>query len=310
MSANLSLPAAQPLSIGAVAKLTGIPAHTLRKWESRHGIGRAERSPTGRRVYSPDQVEVLTLTKQLAEAGHALGHLGACDVGTLRQLAGMHQDPEPPQLQVVPQSAPSVTEVVLIGPTASRLQVSRHPVRERYRSLDDWLCDVSATPDENVVAVIETSTLTAQTMQRLEALRPALGKLIVVYTFCSKRMLAKLHDAGIETLASPVTLAALEQHLAPSPPVRANEPRFNTEELLKLANMSSGLQCECPNQIAKLLMTLQAFERYCSECSDTDPEQAALHQALGDITIRSRILFEDAMSRVAIADGIDLASLA
>jgi CheY-like chemotaxis protein len=46
-------------SIGAVARMLGIPAATIRNWEERYGTIVPERSPGGHRLYSRDQVERL-----------------------------------------------------------------------------------------------------------------------------------------------------------------------------------------------------------------------------------------------------------
>ena len=75
------------LSIGAVANLTGVPQHTLRKWESRHGIGIPERPQTGRRVYSQDVVEQLRLVKSLLAKGHSLPHLTNRSIVELKEIA-------------------------------------------------------------------------------------------------------------------------------------------------------------------------------------------------------------------------------
>jgi DNA-binding transcriptional MerR regulator len=46
-------------SIGAVARMLGIPAATIRNWEERYGTVVPERSPGGHRLYSRDQMEQL-----------------------------------------------------------------------------------------------------------------------------------------------------------------------------------------------------------------------------------------------------------
>ena len=46
-------------SIGAVARMLGIPVATIRNWEERYGAIVPERSPGGHRLYSRDQVEQL-----------------------------------------------------------------------------------------------------------------------------------------------------------------------------------------------------------------------------------------------------------
>jgi DNA-binding transcriptional MerR regulator/CheY-like chemotaxis protein len=46
-------------SISAVARLAGVPAATIRTWESRYGLVIPERSQGGHRIYSQDQAEQL-----------------------------------------------------------------------------------------------------------------------------------------------------------------------------------------------------------------------------------------------------------
>jgi CheY-like chemotaxis protein len=46
-------------SIGAVSRMLGIPAATIRNWEERYATIVPERSPGGHRLYSRDQVEQL-----------------------------------------------------------------------------------------------------------------------------------------------------------------------------------------------------------------------------------------------------------
>ena len=56
------------LTIGAVANLTGVPTHTLRKWESRHSIVTPNRSESGRRFYTNEHVQRLLLVKSCCRA--------------------------------------------------------------------------------------------------------------------------------------------------------------------------------------------------------------------------------------------------
>lgn len=58
-------------SIGAVAKMVGVPTQTLRTWEGRYGEIVPERSPGGQRLYSRDQVEQLRFIVEQLERGMA-----------------------------------------------------------------------------------------------------------------------------------------------------------------------------------------------------------------------------------------------
>jgi CheY-like chemotaxis protein len=51
-------------SIGAVERMVGIPAATIRNWEGRYGLITPERSEGGHRLYSRGQVEQLRFVKR------------------------------------------------------------------------------------------------------------------------------------------------------------------------------------------------------------------------------------------------------
>lgn len=290
----------QHYSIGAVTKLTQIPAHTLRKWESRHRIAVPLRSPSGRRIYTEAHIETLRLVKQLVANGHALPHLAKLDVDELRQLAA--------ELESKPTSL-AVSSVVLVGPNVARLLTNHSLKAERFDGgLDEWL-QSKGTGSLSDPIVVENDTLPAPSVDQLIELRGRVDRLIVVYTFASRNTLNTLEDAKIEAVRGPIDDQALLLHLGNvvEPAVHLGLPhRFTSQELARIAVLNPGLQCECPNHIAKLLMDIAAFEKYSTQCIDTDPEEKALHTRLREISEQARALFEDALIAVATADGIHL----
>ena len=56
-------------SIGAVARMLGIPTSTLRGWEERYGIVTPDRSQGSQRLYSRNEVEQLRFIKSQIESG-------------------------------------------------------------------------------------------------------------------------------------------------------------------------------------------------------------------------------------------------
>lgn len=58
------------LSIGALARATGIPVETLRTWEARYGFPAPERKPSGHRVYAPSCVVRLRRMAEAIARGH------------------------------------------------------------------------------------------------------------------------------------------------------------------------------------------------------------------------------------------------
>ncbi|MEM9620504.1 MAG: MerR family transcriptional regulator [Pseudomonadota bacterium] len=308
----------QQYSIGAVAKLTNIPAHTLRKWESRHGIGAPERSATGRRVYSDQDIELLHLVRALIAEGHALAHLASLNLDELRKLA-------PPQTQHGTSPATPTSQIAgisLVGPTIASLLTSEQlvSVQRSNDSAARWLQQNRQGPTDYAV-VLECDTLPQHLAQAITRLTDQQPVVIVVYTFAESRTLNRLREAGVITLRGPVDEQLLLMHLTPmnptnstdglsaaKPPAASTVPqsRFTRQELARLAALKPGLQCECPNHIAQLLMDISAFERYSAECIDSDPTERELHAQLSNMAGQARRLLEDALISVARADGIAL----
>src|SRR5919198_767832 len=56
-------------SIGAVARMLGVPPTTIRTWEERYGLIVPQRSSGGQRLFSRQQVEHLRFVKDRLDAG-------------------------------------------------------------------------------------------------------------------------------------------------------------------------------------------------------------------------------------------------
>jgi DNA-binding transcriptional MerR regulator/methylmalonyl-CoA mutase cobalamin-binding subunit len=74
------------LSIGALAKATGIPVETLRTWESRYGFPVPERKPSGHRVYPLASVARLRRISEALTRGHRAGEVVAASDEELSAL--------------------------------------------------------------------------------------------------------------------------------------------------------------------------------------------------------------------------------
>ena len=69
--AEAPAPARGPFRIHVVAELTGVPEPTLRAWERRYGIPAPERTASGYRLYSAEEVEQVREMRRLSDAGMA-----------------------------------------------------------------------------------------------------------------------------------------------------------------------------------------------------------------------------------------------
>ena len=80
--------------------------------------------------------------------------------------------------------------------------------------------------------------------------------------------------------------------------------RYSPDELSKLASRSSAVQCECPKHLVDLVISLSAFEEYSGACEDRNADDAALHAYLHVATAQVRAKIEEALTRVARAEGL------
>jgi len=298
----------EQLTIAAVARLTGVPAHTLRKWESRHGIGTPQRTPTGRRVYDMSHVELLRLVRLLSDSGHSLTHLAALDLEGLKALASKHN------LQDTQNAI--VDSVLLVGHKLAHLALPAAQFEEIGRqacSGDQWLNQPTHT--QHQALVIELATVNPEDVDHLLELRDTYEKIIVVYNFANRTSLRHLELGGVSVCQAPASAETLMGALQARPvdadtlEQPAARARFSDATLAQIAAMTPVLQCECPNHIASLLMSIGAFEQYCRECEDTDPKEKVLHHHLAELSGAARGIFEQALIEVAKADNLDLAAI-
>ena len=288
----------QQLSIGAVARITGVPAHTLRKWESRHGIARPDRTDTGRRVYSEAQIEQIKLVKQLVAERHALDTLAGLELEELSSLLAQHDE-------AVERSSGTV---VLVGRTIHTLFTGSTRVLARYADSYRPALGKDLVAAETIV--VELDSLAPALFSVLAPLRERYERVLLLYKFAARQTVATLADRGFDCVEGPVSETALKALLNFSESSRAapaaRPSRFEQAELARVAQLSPALACECPNHIAKLLLDVTAFEQYSAGCEDSDPKHQALHNKLASISGQARVLLEDALIAVAVADGLDL----
>ena len=74
------------ISIGELARLTGITTHTLRVWEKRYGTPRSQRLPSGHRRYPKEDVPRLRAIVKALDSGYRASKVVS---GTLEELHGL-----------------------------------------------------------------------------------------------------------------------------------------------------------------------------------------------------------------------------
>lgn len=299
---------------GAAARLAGLPVETLRIWERRYKLSDAERSEHGQRLYSAEQVARLGLLKQLVDQGHAIGVLAGLAREQLQAMIGAGAGDT--------RLAAGPVRVVLVGPSlARRVAAERQPLGLEVRASCARLDGVAALGAVGgaQVLVVEVSELDDSFAPQLAAAREAVGAAatVVLYRFCASATIRALRSQGYLVARVPADLGELAllcrsalagQRLplqqAPLAPVAP--PRFDDEALATIAASGNRLTCECPRHLTDLLLMVGSFERYSAQCANRNPEDARLHAQLEHAAGQARVVLENAMVALAIADGLPL----
>jgi len=319
---------------GAVARMLQMPAATLRIWERRYGVATPSTTASGHRLYSAAEVQRLALLRQLTSVGHPIGSLAGLDHERLRQVAATHAaaltgPPARPSKQ-----RRSTWLVAVAGPGAAH-RIQRPAVLMRLPRALSITAEFRSAPDVRKVAsskraqalIVFLDGLHATTLAQITAAARALHvrRTGVVYSFASEAVSRAFAAADIALLREPADDAALALWLArlAAPPVEgpagtrasASVPisvdaatvparRYDDSALADFAGLSSTIACECPRHLAEILIKLSHFEAYSAQCQRLDAAEAALHAYLGQVTGTARALFEDALQRVAIHEGL------
>jgi MerR family transcriptional regulator, light-induced transcriptional regulator len=306
--------------IGTVSRLTGIPADTLRVWERRYGVVAPVRSDSGTRLYGPDDVSRLTLIKRLVDRGDAISSVANLMLGQLRErLRGA-------DLQEQPSEPKRACRVIVIGSSLADRLGREAPLLEGidfvgfYASRRAFLEAErpSTVPD---VAVLEYPTLHGDQVAEIGDLIAQCGapRAIVIYSFSNRATIGRLDARRITAKRAPINPQEILRWCMSQPPkTRVSETdeadlslpiplrRFGDADLARIAASSPSVRCECPQHLVDLVLSLNAFESYCTECEDRNSEDAALHAYLHTATARARAMMETALERVVVVEGIHL----
>jgi hypothetical protein len=310
---------------GAVARMVRIPVSTLRIWERRYQVVGPALTDSGHRLYSGADVERLLLIKQLIDLGHAIGSLARLPTPALLEIADARAALDNPAL-----AGPAErTRTVLLGLGLPRrlgvLPLQRVAVWADLASAEAAMVDGDALAGLQAdLLVADLATLLPESATRLLALMQRLGvqRALVVYGFGNESATQRLRQAGCRLHRAPLAEAELRTQVTellalpgaadaaapatgrPSLPAAVPPRRFDDAALLQMAAVSTTVACECPRHVAELVMLLGNFETYSAECVNRSTSDAELHAHLHWVAGQARALFEDALQRVAEAEGI------
>ncbi|WP_395010206.1 MerR family transcriptional regulator [Undibacterium sp.] len=326
---------------GAAARLSGVPVETLRVWERRYGVTDPTRSDRGQRQYSFEDVRRLGLIKQLVDAGNSIGAVAHLDLQQL--LAMLSAVANLPVAQSQIQVSNGLVRIALVGVMLRQSLINLDPEQSKL-SLVQTALNLKQAPlqlkDVKVdVMVVEQGELTAPEEQI-----PLLGvaqqacqatAVLVLYRFASSDAIRQLRLAGFHVARIPADMLEID-HLCRVAMARAltlaeqqgrigrlkksavksiettRGKRSNLiparllddDNLTHIAKFATSIHCECPRHLVDLLQMLSSFERYSAQCENRNEDDANLHRDLHHTAAHARSSLEQALIRVAQAEGI------
>jgi DNA-binding transcriptional MerR regulator len=305
------------------ARLAGVPVETLRVWERRYGVVGPRLTERGHRLYSADDVSRLTLIRQLVDVGTAIGAIARLSTDELRALLSAGRAAAEGRLER-PVANRQPLRVAVIGTSlGAQLAHGTPPLRQLAIVASSTTTADATTRLRGVdvdVLVIEMPTLQADALGEIDALVAGVGapQAIVAYRFSPLAVLNALRNRGHVTVRAPLDVVELERlcaGLVAESGRRAVEmravpsvsgPRFDDQALARISQSLTTLSCECPRHVVELLISLGTFERYSADCANRSPADAELHRWLQQVAGAARASFEDALVRVAAAEGLPL----
>jgi len=326
---------------GAAARLSGVPVETLRVWERRYGVTDPSRSERGQRQYSFEDVRRLGLIKQLVDSGNSIGAVAHLDLQQL--LAMLSAVANLPSAQSQVQVSNGLLRIALVGVMLRQSLINLNPEQSKL-SLVQTAFNLKQAPaqlkDVKVdVLVVEQGELTAPEEQipLLSLAQQACQStaVLILYRFASSDAIRQLRLAGFHVaripadmleidhlcrvaMARALTLAEQQGRMGrlKKSAVKSNEATrgkkgnsiparlLDDDNLTHIAKFATSIHCECPRHLVDLLQMLTSFERYSAQCENRNEDDANLHRDLHYTAAHARFSLEQALIRVAQAEGI------
>ena len=306
--------------IGAVSRLTGIPADTLRIWERRYHLVDPQRTEKGGRLYSQADVNRLTMIKALVDQGHAISTVANLDTRELNDRLSRARPHNLPEIGSGRHDVCIVGQAITVRANNTAQMPDGLELAGTYTDLDSFMEDDTCCQ----TLVIEFPFLDRTIVKKLqdETLQKRYDNIIVIYAFAPSIILRQMKRLQITTERAPVSIDHIWQMCAGNMPQQVDwspsvfqpdtvltEPapkrQFSSQQLAKLSQMTSALKCECPHHLSSIIETLVAFEQYSTECENDSPQDTALHSYLHIMTAKARWLMEVALEKLAEVENID-----
>lgn len=313
--------------IGAVSSMSGVPTPTLRGWEVRHHAFAPSKTGGKHRLYSDEDVLRATLLKRLTEQGHAISGIAKLDANALNHL--LQQQISSNCNNAQKNAAAHAVSMAVIGlPLAGRIETEKfsESFADNTIKVTDIFVDIPTAlgatfNDHPQLLLLRVGSLHAHVQVDIHELMQKAGfaQVIVLYGFGQETIIAAMRRSGMIVRREPISDAELadliqavllvdssksSNKLAAGAVIPAR--MYSDETLFQVAGIPNTVFCECPRHVAELITQLASFEQYSQECLNKSNEDAHLHAYLSAVSGSARAMFERALERLALHEGIAL----
>jgi DNA-binding transcriptional MerR regulator len=313
--------------IGAVSSLSGVPTPTLRVWEMRYETFQPQKTESKHRLYSDDDVLKATVLKRLTDQGHGISTIAQLSTTELNRL--LQQQQETNQRKASADLKNQTVSIAVIGlPLAAKIESKKFTFSFNNQAIR--ITDIFSTVQQALAAkfqknpqilLIHTNSLHSGVqvdIHRLAQINNAL-QVIVLYNYGQEPIIESMKRCGMIVRREPIGDSDLAELIKSVLMVNTESsanilaagllipPRkYDDIELMRVANISTNVLCECPKHVSEIITQLASFEKYSHECLNNSTEDAHLHAYLSSVSGSARALFESALEMVAKHEGIKL----
>ena len=313
--------------IGAVSSLSGVPTPTLRVWEMRYETFQPQKTESKHRLYTDDDVLKATVLKRLTDQGHSISSIAQLSTTELNRL--LQQQQETNQRKASADLKNQTVSIAVIGlPLAAKIESKKFTFSFNNQAIR--ITDIFSTVQQALAAkfqknpqilLIQTNSLHSGVqvdIHRLAQINNAL-QVIVLYNYGQEPIIESMKRCGMMVRREPISDSDLAELIKSVLMVNTESsanilsagllipPRkYDDIELMRVANISTNVLCECPKHVSEIITQLASFEKYSHECLNNSTEDAHLHAYLSSVSGSARALFESALEMVAKHEGIKL----
>lgn len=208
------------------------------------------------------------------------------------------------------------------------------PVEVVWTGTDRELLRQSVAKSRPTILALDLDLLGDEPLFAAQQLAQEAGAelVLVLHRFARREVIREVARAGARPVKAPIRLSALRTHMtsvivreilkdegapkAATPPLRMAKPpladpnaaprRFSQAQLGRLAEIQSSVECECPNHLSEILISLNAFEEYSRACANRDDDDARVHAMLARSTGAARVAMESALAELLVHERIVL----